>query len=327
MRIALVGATGLVGQVMCRVLEERNFPLSEFYPVASAASAGRQLSFRGNTYPVMSIEDALGQRPDLALFSAGAGVSRDWAPRFVESGTRVIDNSSAWRMGADIPLVVPEVNPNACAAGKLLIANPNCSTIQLVVALKPLQDHYGLERVVVSTYQSVTGTGYRALGQLMAERAGQPAKAVYPHPIDLNAIPQCDVFEEEGYTREEWKLIRETRKIMGLPDLAITATAVRIPVQGGHSESVNITLSRDFDLGEVRELLGQSPGLVLQDDPENNLYPMPRTAHNRNEVFIGRLRRDFSQANSLNCWIVADNLRKGAATNAVQIAELYLEQA
>lgn len=323
MRVAIVGATGLVGQVLCRVLEERHFPVTEFLPVASAASHGKPVTLNGKEYPVISLQEAVDRRPDLALFSAGASVSREWAPRFAEVGTRVIDNSSAWRMDPAIPLIVPEVNAQACSDRDRIIANPNCSTIQLVVALKPLHDRYGIKRVVVSTYQSVTGTGYKAVDQMMAEREGREAVRVYPHPIDLNAIPQCDVFEDEGYTKEEWKLVRESRKIMGLPELALTATTVRIPVQGGHSESVNIAFERDFDLGELRALLSHSPGIVVQDDPSMNLYPMPRTAHNRDEVFVGRIRRDFSQPNSLNCWIVADNLRKGAATNAVQIAELF----
>ncbi len=326
MRVALVGASGLVGQVICRVLEERKFPVSEFLPVASEASIGRPIMLNNREYPVIRAQEAIHRKPHFALFSAGAAVSREWAPRFVDAGSRVIDNSSAWRMDPAVPLIVPEVNSDSCTAADLLIANPNCSTIQLVIALKPLEDRYGLRRVVVSTYQSVTGTGYRAVDQMMAERAGNEATRVYPHPIDLNAIPQCDVFEEDGYTKEEWKLVRETRKILGIPNLALTATAVRIPVQGGHSESVNISLRHDFDLDELRELLRNSPGLIVQDDPANNLYPMPRTAQNRDEVFIGRIRRDLSLPNSLNCWIVADNLRKGAATNAVQIAELFLNQ-
>jgi aspartate-semialdehyde dehydrogenase len=327
MRIALVGATGMVGQVMCRVLQERGFAFDELIPVASPASEGQSVHCAGRDYTVVGPAQALSRRPELALFSAGAAVSREWGPRFAQAGTLVIDNSSAWRMDPDVPLIVPEVNPEALEPGKRLIANPNCSTIQLVVALKPLQERYGIRRVVVSTYQSVTGTGYRAVDQLMGERQGRQVAPVYPHPIDLNAIPQCDVFEEGGYTKEEWKLVRESRKILGLPELALTATAVRIPVQGGHSESVNICLERDFDLDEIRDLWRQSPGLVVQDDPEANLYPMPRSAQDRDEVFVGRIRRDFSQPNSLNCWIVADNLRKGAATNAVQIAELYRQMA
>lgn len=307
---------------MCRVLAERSFPVSEFLPVASAGSQGRTVEFLGEEVPVLSMEQALERKPGLALFSAGAGVSREWAPHFVEAGARVIDNSSAWRMDPSVPLIVPEVNGHTLRESDRLIANPNCSTIQLVVALQPLRERYGLRRIVVSTYQSVTGTGYRAVNQLMDERAGRKPDPVYPHPIDLNAIPQCDVFEEADYTKEEWKLVRESRKILGLPELAITATAVRIPVQGGHSESVNIALEREFELAELKTLLENSPGLVLQDDPHHNVYPMPRSAHGRDEVFIGRIRRDLSQPNTLNCWIVADNLRKGAATNAVQIAEI-----
>ena len=325
MRVAVVGATGLVGQVICRVLEEREFPVTELLPVASVASHGKTVEFSGKAIPVISMEEAIARKPDLALFSAGGGVSKEWAPHFVEAGCRVIDNSSAWRMDPTVPLIVPEVNGHMLKKSDRLIANPNCSTIQLVVALKPLHDRYGISRVVVSTYQSVTGTGYRAVNQLMDERAGREPDRVYPHPIDLNAIPQCYVFEDEVYTREEWKLTRESRKIMGIPDLALTATAVRIPVQGGHSESVNITFKQDFDLVELRELLRNAPGLVVQDDPHHNVYPMPRSAHGRDEVFIGRIRRDFSLPNSLNCWIVSDNLRKGAATNAVQIAEYCLQ--
>jgi aspartate-semialdehyde dehydrogenase len=311
-----------VGLVMLKVLEERRFPVSELLPAASPASAGRMLAFAGGEVRVRTVEEALAAQPDLALFSAGGEASRVWAPRFAEGGCTVIDNSSAWRMDPDVPLVVPEVNPGALDGGARIIANPNCSTIQLVVALKPLHDRYGLRRVVVSTYQSVTGTGYKAVEQLRAEREGRPpAHRPYPHPIDGNVLPHCDVFEEDGYTREEKKLVRESRKILGLPDLALTATAVRVPVMGGHSESVNVQFERPAPPNEVRALLGESPGVVVLDDPSAALYPMPIHAEGRDPVFVGRIRADESAPNALNLWIVSDNLRKGAATNAVQIAE------
>ena len=322
MRVAVVGATGLVGRVMARVLEEREFPVTEFLPVASASSLGLPIPFRNAEHPVISMQDAVDAAPDIALFSAGGSASREWAPRFAQAGTIVIDNSSAWRMEPGIPLVVPEVNPDAIGPDHRIIANPNCSTIQLVVALRPLHDRYGLERVVVSTYQSVTGTGKQAVDQMHAEREGRSAEAVYPHPIDLNCIPHCDVFGEDGYTREEAKLVRESRKILGIPDLRLTATCVRVPVRGGHSESVNITFREEYDLDEVRALLAASPGIEVVDDPARNAYPMPRHAEHSDAVFVGRLRRDDSHPRSLNAWIVSDNLRKGAATNAVQIAEL-----
>jgi aspartate-semialdehyde dehydrogenase len=322
MRVAVIGATGQVGLVMLKVLEERRFPVSELLPAASPASAGRMLAFAGGEVRVRTVEEALAAQPDLALFSAGGEASRLWAPRFAEGGCTVIDNSSAWRMDPDVPLVVPEVNPGALDGGARIIANPNCSTIQLVVALKPLHDRYGLRRVVVSTYQSVTGTGYKAVEQLRAEREGRPpAHRPYPHPIDGNVLPHCDVFEEDGYTREEKKLVRESRKILGLPDLALTATAVRVPVMGGHSESVNVQFERPAPPNEVRALLGESPGVVVLDDPSAALYPMPIHAEGRDPVFVGRIRADESAPNALNLWIVSDNLRKGAATNAVQIAE------
>jgi aspartate-semialdehyde dehydrogenase len=322
MRVAVIGATGQVGLVMLKVLEERRFPVSELLPAASPASAGRMLAFAGGEVRVRTVEEALAAQPDLALFSAGGEASRVWAPRFAEGGCTVIDNSSAWRMDPDVPLVVPEVNPGALDGGARIIANPNCSTIQLVVALKPLHDRYGLRRVVVSTYQSVTGTGYKAVEQLRAEREGRPpAHRPYPHPIDGNVLPHCDVFEEDGYTREEKKLVRESRKILGLPDLALTATAVRVPVMGGHSESVNVQFERPAPPNEVRALLGESPGVVVLDDPSAALYPMPIHAEGRDPVFVGRIRADESAPNALNLWIVSDNLRKGAATNAVQIAE------
>ena len=310
---------------MLKVMEEREFPVSELIPAASERSAGALLPFRGASYEVVTVREALGLRPDLAFFSAGGQVSLDWAEAFAAQGAWVIDNSSAWRMKEGIPLVVPEVNGEELKPGKRIIANPNCSTIQMVVALNPLHRRYGIGRIVVSTYQSVTGTGARALEQLEAERAGKVAEQVYPHPIDRNCIPQCDVFTDDGYTKEELKIVNETRKILGDDSIRITATCVRVPVVGGHSESVNVTLKKEFDLGEVRELLSGAPGIVVEDDPAMFRYPMPRLSEGRNEVFVGRIRRDFSHPNSLNLWIVADNLRKGAATNAVQIAELLVQ--
>ncbi len=326
MKIAVVGVTGMVGQVMCRVLEERRLPISEFIPVASERSVGREILFKGQTYKVLSVEEAIDRQPDIALFSAGGSSSKAYAPLFAQNGTRVIDNSSAFRMGEGIPLIVPEVNIGALKEEDRIIANPNCSTIQLVVALAPLHQAYGIERLVISTYQSMTGTGVKAVAQYEAELRGETAEnPAYPHPIFQNCLPHCDVFFDNGYTREELKLVNETRKILADDGLRITATAVRVPVLGGHSEAVNIQFSRDFDLDELRQILAQTPGLVLLDDNANNVYPMPLSAQHCDEVFVGRLRRDESQANSLNMWIVADNLRKGAATNAVQIAQYILE--
>lgn len=324
MRLALVGATGLVGRKMMEVLEGRNVEMEAFYPVASSKSVGSTIPFLGRQWRVMGVEEALAQKPQVALFSAGGAASLAWAPRFAELGCFVIDNSSAWRMDPDCPLVVPEINAHQLSAGHRIIANPNCSTIQMVMALHPLHKRYGLRRVVVSTYQSVTGTGKAAVDQLMGERAGLPVLPVYPHAIDLNCIPQCDVFVENGYTKEEMKLVNETKKILDDPNIRVTATAVRVPVVGGHSESVNVEFNRDFDLDQVRQLLASSPGIVLRDAPERGEYPLPSYAHGRDEVFVGRLRRDESQDNTLNMWIVSDNLRKGAATNAVQILE-YLQ--
>lgn len=321
MKVAVVGATGLVGTVMLKVLEERNFPLTELIPVASAKSAGKQLSFKGKNYTIRTIDEALAEKPDIALFSAGGSTSLKEAPRFAEAGTVVIDNSSAWRMDPDKKLVVPEVNAHVLTAEDKIIANPNCSTIQMVVVLEPLHKKYGIKRVVVSTYQSVTGTGVKAVEQLMNERKGVSGEMAYPYTIDLNVIPQIDVFQENGYTKEEMKMILETKKIMGDESIQVTATTVRIPVVGGHSESVNIEFEKEFDLTEVRSLLAQEEGLIVVDDPSNLKYPMPKDAHEKDEVFVGRIRRDESQPNTLNLWIVADNLRKGAATNAVQIAE------
>ena len=321
MKVAVVGATGLVGTVMLKVLEERNFPLTELLPVASAKSAGKTIRFKGKDVKILTIDEAIAAKPDIALFSAGGGTSLTEAPRFAEVGTVVIDNSSAWRMDPDKKLVVPEVNAHVLTKQDKIIANPNCSTIQMVVVLEPLHKKYGIKRVVVSTYQSVTGTGVKAVEQLMNERKGISGEMAYPHTIDLNVIPHIDVFLENGYTKEEMKMIVETKKIMGDESIQVTATTVRIPVMGGHSESVNIEFEKDFDLAEVRQLLAQEAGIVVVDDPSNSKYPMPKDAHEKDEVFVGRIRRDESQKNTLNLWIVADNLRKGAATNAVQIAE------
>jgi aspartate-semialdehyde dehydrogenase len=310
---------------MLKVLEESGLPITEIIPVASEKSQGQQVNFKGKVFKVVSFEKALESGAKVAVFSAGGSVSLQMAPLFRDKGIYVIDNSSAWRMEKGIPLVVPEINANVIQKEDYIIANPNCSTIQMVMVLAPLQKAYGIKRVVVSTYQSVTGTGQKALAQMEAERAGIEPDRVYPHPIDRNCIPQCDTFLDNGYTKEEMKMVNEPRKIMNLPELQITATAVRVPVMGGHSESVNVTFERDFDLSEVRTLLQNTPGVIVQDDPAKNLYPMPLYAHDKNEVFVGRIRRDESAPNSLNLWIVADNLRKGAATNAVQIAE-YLYQ-
>ena len=325
MKVAVVGATGLVGGVMLKVLEERGFPVRELLPVASARSVGATVHFRGKQVPVIDMEDAVAARPDIALFSAGGGTSLEWAPRFAEAGCTVIDNSSAWRMDPNVPLVVPEINAPALAGHQRIIANPNCSTIQLVMALAPLHRAYGVQRVVVSTYQAVSGTGMKAVQQLEDERQGVQGDKAYPHPIDRNVIPACDAFSEEGYTKEELKLANETRKILD-PVIRVTATAVRVPVTGGHSEAVNVEFEREFDMAEVRRLLGDAPGVELMDDPSSNNYPMPILAHDRDAVLVGRLRRDLTQERTLNLWIVADNLRKGAATNAVQIAEVLVER-
>lgn len=322
MKVAVVGATGLVGTVMLKVLEERNFPLTELIPVASDKSVGKLITYKGKQFPIVSMDTAIAMRPAIALFSAGGDTSLKHAPRFKEAGTIVIDNSSAWRMDPTIPLIVPEVNANILSIDNKIIANPNCSTIQLVVALKPLHDKYRIKRVVVSTYQSVTGTGVKAVKQMMNERKGTyDGEMAYPYQIDLNVIPQIDVFTENGYTKEEMKMINETRKIMGDDSIRLTTTTVRIPVMGGHSESVNIEFENEFDIAEVTALLGQTEGIIVIDDIANLKYPMPKDAHEKDEVFVGRIRRDESMPNSLNMWIVADNLRKGAATNAVQIAE------
>ena len=321
MKVAVVGATGLVGSVMLKVLAERNFPVSELIPVASAKSAGKQIEFKGKKFTVVTMEDAIAMKPDVALFSAGGETSLEFAPLFAAVGTTVIDNSSAWRMDPTKKLVVPEVNASTLTKEDKIIANPNCSTIQMVVVLKPLHDKYKIKRVVVSTYQSVTGTGVKAVDQMMNERGGIEGPMAYPYPIDLNVIPQIDVFQDNGYTKEEMKMILETNKIMGDDSIRLTATTVRIPVMGGHSESVNIEFEKDFDTNELRQLLENEEGIIVVDDPANLKYPMPKDAHEKDEVFVGRIRRDESQANTVNMWIVADNLRKGAATNAVQIAE------
>lgn len=321
MKVAVVGATGLVGTKMLQVLEERNFPVTELIPVASEKSVGKEVIFKGKPYKVVSVADAIAAKPAVALFSAGGSTSLATAPLFAEAGITVIDNSSAWRMDPNKKLVVPEVNGNVLTANDKIIANPNCSTIQMVLVLKPLHDRYRIKRVVVSTYQSVTGTGVKAVNQLMNERQGVEGDMAYKYPIDLNVIPQIDVFLDNGYTKEEMKMVNETKKIMGDDSIRVTATTVRIPVMGGHSESVNIEFENDFDLAEVRQLLAAAPGVVVEDDPANQVYPMPLNAHDKDETFVGRLRRDETQPNTLNCWIVSDNLRKGAATNAIQIAE------
>jgi aspartate-semialdehyde dehydrogenase len=325
MRVAVVGATGLVGTKMLQVLAERQFPISELIPVASEKSIGKSIPFCGKEYKVVSYEEALQRKPNLALFSAGGTTSLQLAPLFANIGCIVIDNSSAWRMHPDHKLIVPEINGNTLNTNDKIIANPNCSTIQMVMVLKPLHDAYRIKRVVVSTYQSVTGTGVKAVEQLMNERAGKEGEKAYPYTIDLNIIPQIDVFTDNGYTKEEMKMVNETKKIMQDESLQVTATCVRLPVMGGHSESVNIEFENDFDLQNIKQLLATFPGVIVWDDIANLQYPMPLLAHDRDEVFVGRLRRDESQANTLNAWIVSDNLRKGAATNAVQIAEYLVE--
>ncbi len=325
MKVAVVGATGLVGTVMLKVLEERNFPVTELIPVASERSVGKELEFKGKKYKVHSMQQAIDAKPAIALFSAGGSTSLEWAPKFAAAGTTVIDNSSAWRMDPTKKLVVPEVNANVLTASDKVIANPNCSTIQMVVVLEPLHKKYKIKRVVVSTYQSVTGTGVKAVAQLNNERAGTKGEMAYKYPIDLNVIPQIDVFLDNGYTKEEMKMVNETKKIMGDNNIAVTATTVRIPVMGGHSESVNIEFENEFDLKDVFDMMKKTPGVILQDDPSNQIYPMPMNAHNKDEVFVGRIRRDESQPKTLNLWVVADNLRKGAATNAVQIAEYLMK--
>ena len=326
MKIAVVGATGLVGQVMLEVLNARGFQFDELFLVASERSVGKTISFQSKNYTVISLEDAVSRRPDIALFSAGGDTSLAWAPKFAAAGCRVIDNSSAWRMNPDHKLVVPEINAHELTKDDFIIANPNCSTIQMVMALAPLHRAYGIDRIVVSTYQSVSGTGVKAVQQLENEEKGIAGDRAYAHPIYRNALPHCDVFLADGFTKEEQKLMQEPKKILGDQSLKITATAVRIPTAGGHSEAINVSFKRDFELSEVRRLLEESDGVVVQDDVSQNLYPMPATAHQKDEVFVGRIRRDPSQANTLNLWVVADNLRKGAATNAIQIAEYLVAQ-
>lgn len=326
MKIAVVGATGLVGGEMLAVLEEFNLPITELYLVASERSVGKKMTFKGKEYSVIGLQTAVDIKPDIAIFSAGGGTSQEWAPKFAEAGIFVIDNSSAWRMDPTKKLVVPEINGDEITADDKIIANPNCSTIQMVLALAPLHKKYKVNRVVVSTYQSVTGSGKAAVDQLMQERAGEAEPSMaYPHTIDLNVIPHIDVFQDNGYTKEEMKMIKETKKIFSDDSIKVTATAIRLPVMGGHSESINVEFENDFDLAEVRKLLEATEGVIVQDDPANNVYPMPLNAHKKNEVFVGRLRRDESKEKTLNMWVVADNLRKGAATNAVQIAKKLLE--
>jgi aspartate-semialdehyde dehydrogenase len=326
MKIAVVGATGLVGGVMLKVLEERNFPISELIPVASEKSVGKEITFKGNSYKIQSMTDAIAAKPTIALFSAGGSTSLEWAPKFAEVGTFVIDNSSAWRMVSDKKLVVPEINADAITKEDLIIANPNCSTIQMVLVLNPLHLKYKIKRIVVSTYQSVTGTGVKAVQQMENERAGVSGVMAYKYRIDKNVIPQIDVFVDNGYTKEEMKMVNETKKIMRDDSIALTATCVRIPTTGGHSESINIEFENDFDLEEVRSILSSTNGVVLKDDTAQLIYPMPLDADGKDDVFVGRVRRDESQDNTLNLWVVADNLRKGAATNAVQIAEYLVKK-
>jgi len=325
MKIAVVGATGLVGSKMLQVLEERNFPVTELIPVASEKSIGKEVIFKNKKYKIVSAEDAIAAKPDIALFSAGGSTSLLLAPKFAEAGITVIDNSSAWRMDPSKKLVVPEVNANVLTKGDKIIANPNCSTIQMVLVLNPLHKKYAIKRVVVSTYQSVTGTGVKAVQQMENERNNIKGEMAYKYPIDKNALPHIDIFLENGYTKEEMKMVNETRKIIGDDAIQLTATCVRIPVVGGHSESVNVEFENDFDLAEVRKILSSAPGVVVQDDVENFVYPMPLTAHEKDETFVGRIRRDESQPKTLNFWVVSDNLRKGAATNAVQIAEFLIK--
>jgi aspartate-semialdehyde dehydrogenase len=325
MKIAVIGATGMVGTVMIKLLEERNFPITELLPVASEKSVGKEVIYKGKGYKIVSMAQAIAAKADIAIFSAGAETSIQWAPKFAEAGTTVIDNSSAWRMDPTKKLVVPEINAETLDKNDKIIANPNCSTIQLVMALAPLHKKYIMKRVVVSTYQSVSGTGSKAVQQLENEIKGISGEMAYPYPIHKNALPHCDVFEANGYTKEEMKLAREPQKILDDRSFSVTATAVRIPTAGGHSEAVNVEFLNDFDLNEVRKLLHEVPGITVQDNPDTNTYPMPMYAHNKDDVFVGRIRRDETQANTLNMWIVSDNLRKGAATNAIQIAEYLVK--
>ena len=326
MKVALVGATGMVGQVMLKVLAERNFPLTELIPVASERSVGKKITFQEKSYTVVGLSTAVEMKADVALFSAGGETSLEWAPKFAAAGTTVIDNSSAWRMDPTKKLVIPEINANHLSPEDKIIANPNCSTIQMLVALAPLQDNYGIKRLVISTYQSITGTGVKAVKQLENEYEGKQGEMAYPYPIHRNAIPHCDNFQENGYTKEEMKLVRVTHKILSDESIGVTATAIRIPVVGGHSESVNVQLKKEASVQEIQALLNQSPGVIVQDNPDTNTYPMPIYAEGKNDVFVGRIRKDFSQENTFNLWIVSDNLRKGAATNTIQIAEYLVAQ-
>ena len=324
MKLAVVGATGMVGEVMLRVLSERNFPVTELIPVASERSVGKKVNYKGKDYKVVKISTAISMSPDIALFSAGGETSLNWAPKFAKAGAIVIDNSSAWRMDPDKKLIIPEINAKTLTKEDRIIANPNCSTIQMLMALAPLKKTYGINRIIVSTYQSITGTGVKAVKQLENEYNDVKGDMAYPYPIHRNALPHCDVFMDNGYTKEEMKLVNETHKILADDSIGVTATAIRIPVVGGHSESINIQLKSQFELHDVRKLLHESPGIVLQDNPDTNTYPMPIYAHGKDEVFVGRIRKDFSQENSLNLWVVSDNLRKGAATNTIQIAEYLI---
>ena len=325
MKVIVTGATGMVGTIMMKLLEERNFPVSELIPVASERSIGKEITYKDEAFKVVGMNDAISKKPHIALFSAGGGTSKEWAPKFAEVGTTVIDNSSAWRMDPTKKLVVPEINGDVLTANDKIIANPNCSTIQLVMALAPLNKKYQMKRLVISTYQSVSGTGVKAVRQLENEAQGIDGEMAYDYPINRNAIPQCDIFLDNGYTKEEMKLVHESKKILRDDTFSVTATAVRIPTAGGHSESVNVEFENDFTVEEVRAILEATPGVIVQDDTANHVYPMPAFAHNKDEVFVGRIRRDESQENSLNLWIVSDNLRKGAATNTVQIAEYLVE--
>ncbi len=325
MKVAVVGATGLVGTVMLKILAERDFPVTELVPVASERSIGKKVAYKGTDFSVVGMQTAVDMKCDIAIFSAGGDTSLEWAPKFAEAGTTVIDNSSAWRMSPDHKLIVPEINASELTASDKIIANPNCSTIQLVMALKPLHDKYGVKRAVVSTYQSITGTGVKAVNQLENERAGKDAEMAYPYKIDMNCLPHCDVFQDNGYTKEEMKLTKETKKILD-PSINVTATAVRVPVTGGHSEAVNVEFNSEYDLTNVRKLLSETDGITVQDNTDTNTYPMPLMANDKDDVFVGRIRRDESQPNTLNMWVVSDNLRKGAATNAVQIAEYLAEK-
>lgn len=324
MKVAVVGATGMVGQVMLKVLAERNFPITKLIPVASARSIGKKIQYKDKEYPIVSMQDAIDLKPEIAIFSAGGSTSLEFAPKFAAVGTTVIDNSSAWRMDRSKKLVVPEINASSITKEDKIIANPNCSTIQMVLSLAPLHKKYGIKRLVVSTYQSITGTGVKAVEQLENEYAGEKGEMAYPYPIHRNAIPACDVFEENGYTKEELKLVRETQKILDDHSIAVTATAVRIPVVGGHSEAINVEFRNEFDLKDIPRILSETEGVTVQDNPDTNTYPMPIYAEGKNDVFVGRIRRDHSQENSLNMWVVSDNLRKGAATNAVQIGEYLI---